>query len=99
MYEQSGGVRCGVSVATTTFSVAVLATSLPPPEPTRNGRGSMRVEFTLPKRSICAPPRHPIVVVPAPPTSAPSTVPASVSIVAVGKLRWLSTNGSAGVAS
>ena len=33
------------------------------------------------------------------PTSAPSTVAASESIVAVGKLRWLSTNGSAGVAS
>ena len=35
-------MRCRVRVATTMFSVAVLATSLPPPEPTRNGRGSIQ---------------------------------------------------------
>ena len=98
-YAHSATVRCLVSVATITFSAAVLATSLPPPEPTRNGRGGIQVELMLPKRSTCAPPRQPIVAVPDPPTIAPSTTCASASIVAVGKLRWFSTNGSPIVAS
>ena len=89
----------GVSVATTTFSAATDATSLPPPLPTRNGPSGIIVELMLPARSICAPPRHPIVVVPAPPTSPPSTIAASPSIVAVGKLPWLSTNGSPTIGS
>ena len=92
-------MRIGLSVATTTHSAATLATSLPPPLPTRKAPPGTIVELMLPARSICAPPRQPIVVVPEPPTSEPSTVGASESMVALGKLRWLSTNGSAGTGS
>src|SRR5262249_22132035 len=98
-YPHSGGVRSGVSVATTSASAATLATSLPPPEPTRNGPPGTRVELMLPKRSTWAPPRHATVVVPGPPTRDPRTRPARPTIGDRGKLRWLRTNGSAGVGS
>jgi len=39
-------------------SVHTDATSLPPPEPTRNASPGTRVELMLPCRSTCAPPMH-----------------------------------------
>ena len=62
------------------MSAATLATSLPPPEPTRNGPSGIRVELMLPNLSTCAPPRQAMVRVPAPPTSAPwSSFPPTTS--------------------
>ena len=83
----------------TTTSSARLATSLPPPDPTRNDRPGMTVELMLPKRSIWAAPRHANRVVPGEPVMRPRICSLSESMVAVGKLRWLNTNGSAGVGS
>ena len=51
----------------------------------------------LPDRSICAAPRQASSVVPGEPAIIPRICSLSDSMVAVGKLRWLKTNGSAGV--
>ncbi len=85
-----------VNVAMTRASSHTEVTSLPPPEPTRNGPPGMTVELMFPCRSIWAAPRPARVFVPAPPTSIPRTDDESPIISAVGKLRWLKTNGSAG---
>jgi len=83
MYAHSATVgRCLVSVATITFSAAVLATSLPPPDPTRKRTrrdpGRVDVPDAIDLRAAQASRSS---WVPVPPTSAPSTNCASASIV------------------
>jgi hypothetical protein len=59
----------------------------------------MSVELRLPWRSNCAHPMQASDRVPGPPMRVSRTCAASDSMVALGKLRKLKMNGSAGVGS